>query len=92
MKILTIPVLTLYATSQVININKFYEKQPKFIPPASADQPHRHTLSKMAANYSDVATVKDVDVIKWCYTLHCSSLHLIAIYHFYDQRLAVITD
>jgi len=76
----------------VININKFYEQQPKFIPAASADQPHRHTHSKMAANYSDVATVKDVDVVEWCYALHCSSLHLMAMYHFYETHLAVIND
>lgn len=50
------------------------------------------TLSKMAANYSDVATVKDVDFVEWCYASHCSSLHLISIYHFYDPRLAVIND
>ena len=49
-----------------------------------------NTHSKMAANYSDVATLKYVDVVKLCYALHCSSLHLMAIYHFYETRLAVI--
>jgi hypothetical protein len=51
-----------------------------------------NTHFKMAANYSDVATVKDVDVVKLCYALHRANLHLMAIYHFYETRLAVIND
>jgi len=63
------------------NLNSFLQPQPT--------NP-TDTHSKMAANYSDVATVKDVDVVKWCFALRCSSLHLMAIYHFYETRLAVI--
>ena len=61
-----------------------------FLQPQLTNPTDKH--SKMAANYSDVATVKDVDVVKWCFALHCPSLHLMAIYHFYETRIAVIND
>jgi hypothetical protein len=51
-------VLTLNTTSQIIQINKFHEKELKFIPLASAGQTRwGHTQSKMDASSSDVARV-----------------------------------